>query len=144
MIPLRLSAIISPGGKLLFSDTDLLRSWLQRYAGKEIDVTLRSRTKDKTTPQCGYLFGHVVPQLAEYTGYSEEEMYGLLKYKFLKAVACLNSNPTSVHAEEYIRSLSTMTCEEVSKFIEDCVRFGTDIGAEIYPSQHFGGHTNET
>ena len=134
MIPLRLSALISQGGKLVVSDTDLLRSWLQRYAGKEIDVTFRSNTKDKTAPQLGYLFGHVVPQIATYTGYTEEEAYGILKYKFLHVFRM--DKDTVI---EYVRSLSEMTCEEVSKFIEDCVRFGTDIGAEIFPPTYYGG-----
>lgn len=135
MIPLRLKAIISQSGKLVFSDTDILRGWLDRYAGKTVDVTFQPHKEDKTQPQLGYLFGHVIPQITEYTGYSEEEIYGILKFKFLKVSPCGNGYSDF----EYVRSLADCSKEEVAKFIADCVRFGTEIGAEIYPSDKYGG-----
>jgi hypothetical protein len=141
VIPLKLLAIINSDGHVVFDEPELFRRWLDRYTETAIEVIVQARKRDKTQPQLGYLFGHVVPQIAGYTGYSEEEVYGILKYKFLKSRACLNSNADSVHAEEYVRSLADCTREEVSKFIEQCVQWGTQLGAEIFPANHYGGST---
>lgn len=138
MIPLKMPVTISNGGKLCFADTDLLRHWLECHAGKTIEVVFQSPKETKTHSQLGYLFGHVIPQIAEYTGYSEEEVYGILKGKFLKKMI--------VHGElgefyECVRSLSDsdVTREDVAKFIQSSVEFGLSIGADIYPAQHYGG-----
>lgn len=137
MIPLRCQAVINKQGKLIFvTDTDILRGWLERYAGKTIDVTFQSHREAKTRPQLGYLWGHVIPQIAEYTGYSEEEVYGLLKYEFL-----LVRLPKGEHGDYYesVRSLSDCNKEEVAKFIDDCISWATNLGCEIYPSESYGG-----
>lgn len=135
MIPLRLKALVSAGGKLVFEDSDLLREWLLRYASKSIEVVFRAPKKDKTGPQLGYLFGHVVPQIAEYTGYSEEEVYGVLKYQFLrKQIDYREGEPLFS-----IKSLADCTREEVSKFIQQCVEWGIQLGAEIFPPEYYGG-----
>jgi len=133
MIPLRLSAMISESGKLIFTDTDILRGWLERYSGKSIEVILKSVSKDKTLPQLGYLFGHVIPQIADYTGYSNEEIYDILKFKFLRVDQGTD--------RERIVGLSDSDAERTSHFIEDCVRFGRELGAEIFPSELYGGTT---
>lgn len=140
MIPLKLKAIISDSGKLCFSDTELLQCWLARYGGKTVDVTFGSHSEAKTQPQLGYLFGHVIPQIAEYTGYSEEEVYGILKGKFLMYVLPGRDIPSEWFDDTVcVRSLSDCNKEEVSKFIEQCIQFGTELGAEIWPAQNYGG-----
>ncbi len=142
MIPIRIDAHIMDGGNIFFTEIDTLKEWAKRYAGKDITVVFGTRKRDKTLPQLGYLFGHVIPQIAEYTGYSEDEVYGILKYKFLQAHVCLNSNSDkSVWCENYVRSLADCTREEVAKFIDDCVSWGTSLGCEIYPPDKYGGGT---
>ncbi len=140
MIPLKLQAIISNGGKLCFSDTELLRGWLEGNAGRTIEVVFQSPKDMKTQPQLGYLFGHVIPQIAEYTGYAEEEVYGILKGKFLTTILKVKDPATGLLVDTlYVRSLSDCSREEVAKFIQESVDFGLSIGADIYPAQHYGG-----
>ncbi len=134
MIPIRIDAHIMDGGNIFFTEIDILKEWAKRYAGKDITVVFGTRKRDKTLPQLGYLFGHVIPQIAEYTGYSEDEVYGILKYKFLKSTCGDGSYPL-----EYVRSLADCTREEVAKFIDDCVSWGTNLGCEIYPPDKYGG-----
>jgi hypothetical protein len=131
MIPLKLNAIISKSGKLMFLDTDLLRGWLSHYPGKEIQVTFDTRKQSKSTQQLGYLFGHVVPAIAGYTGYSDEEVYGILKKQFLTR--------NLGEENEYVASLSELDKASTTKFISQCVEFGLNLGAEIYPSDMYGG-----
>lgn len=137
MVPLKMSGIISDSGKLSFDDSDIVRNWLLRHSGKKVDLTFQSHSETKTQPQYGYLFGHIIPQIADYTGYSEEEVYGVLKYKFLrKQIDYRDGQPVfSVSS----LSDSSITKEVMAKFIGDCIAFGTELGAEIYPSEFYGG-----
>lgn len=142
MIPLRITAQVTGAGKLVFNDIDLLKEWLSRYSDRAVEVVFQTPKKDKTQPQLGYLFGHVIPAISEYTGHTEEEVYGILKYKLLKVHVPGRLAPDSIADEnDYVRSLADCTREEVAKFIDSAVGFGTQLGAEIYPPQYYGGNT---
>ena len=133
MVPLRLKATVSDHGTLTFSEPGILREWLIRYSGKIIDVVFKSHSVPKTQPQLGYLFGHVIPQISDRIGYTEEEVYNILKFKFLRV-------DIGTDRERVVGLSDTdADCGMVNTFIEKCIQFGTDVGAEIYPSKYYGG-----
>jgi len=127
MIPLKIYAIISPSGQLVFKNSELLKEWLRHNSDQEVQITLEKPKKAKTPEQLGYLFAHVVPAIAEFTGYSDDEAYGILKRYGKES------------GEPYEVSLSSLGKADVSKFIAQVVEFGQTLGAEIYPSDHYGG-----
>ena len=131
MIPLKLPATISPGGRLVVLDPDTLRSWCERYAEKDIEIVFRKRTASQSSEQRGYFFGHVIPAIASYTGYSEDELYGLMKEKFLERF--------TEDGQRYVLGISSLDKNELSQFIQEVVEFGQSLGAEIYPSDKYGG-----
>lgn len=126
MIALKFWGQVSDGGRLILEDTEGFKTHLLRFAGKPIELILKKPTKDATQEQRGYLFGVVIPAIADYTGYTEDEVYGILKGMFLRR--------HTKDGREYIMSLSQCNREEVAKFIDQSVNFGFEVGAEIPPS----------
>jgi hypothetical protein len=131
MIPLKINAVVSDGGRLIPLEPETLKGWLLQNAGKEIQLVLEHRKASKTQNQLGYLYGHVVPAIAGYTGYSADEMIGVLKGKFL--TRNLGTE------KEYVASLTELSKAEMSTFINQCVELGVGLGAEIVPSKNYGG-----
>jgi hypothetical protein len=138
MLSIKFQGRVSLEGRLCFDDIDLLRDWLAKYPGTEIDITIGKRKEDKTLPQLGYLFGHVIPQIAEYTGFSDDEIYGFLKGKYLSRYVDQTTGKGEI-VGLIVRSLSECSKEEVSKFIQQAVDFGAALGCDIYPPQHYAG-----
>jgi len=139
MITIRFTASISNDGRLCPDNVELLREWLRNHSGERIELTLGKCKEPKTTQQLGYLFGHVIPQIAAYTGYTDDEVYQILKAKYLYSII-----PDPVDKDvgvHCVRSLSECSKDEVSKFIQQCVDFGLSLGAEIYPPEHYGEPT---
>lgn len=132
MIPFRCVGKIVNGKLRILPSPDLLVEWLSRHENVDVEIIIRKPKQDKTLPQLGYLFGHVIPAICDVTGYSEEEMYDILKFKFLR----INKDTTW----ERVRNLSGIESDRavVAKFIKDCVEFGQSLGADIYPTESYG------
>lgn len=130
MIPLKFFAQIV-NNHLVFDDASSFKNYLQRYNGKEIEVCIKQRQKPKSQNQLGYFFGHIILQMAEHFGYTDEEMYGILKHKFL--IKFMDTE------KEYVQSLSELSRKETADFIDHCIRFGLELGVEIYPPEVFYG-----
>lgn len=137
MIPLKIRVVIDDA-KIHpdTNDVQLLKDWLATHEGAELELVLRKPTEDKTSQQLGYLWGHVIPQIADRIGYSKEEVYGMLKYKFLRYETDFDDGHESMCG---IRSLSELSKAEVSHFIDDSVTWGLYLGADIYPPKNYGG-----
>ena len=136
MIPLKIEATIS-GGKLCPSpkDVELLKDWLAANDRVQVAIIIRATEEARTTQQLRYLWGHVIPAVADHTGYSKDEVYGMLKYKYLRRyIDCRDGEPMYV-----VASLTELSKAEVTRFIEDSVAWGLYLGAEIYPPEHYGG-----
>jgi len=125
MIALKFQGQVSDGGKLTLRDRDLFDVALMKYVGQPVELVLQKPKKDKTPAQLRYLFGVVVPAMSEVTGFAEEEMYGILKRKYLTRHL--------EGGEEYVASLTQLTKEEVAAFIDKCLDLGVELGAEIVP-----------
>jgi len=116
-------------GHIILDDTELFIDYLKRYEGKDIEFCIQAKQHPKSHEQLGYLFGHIIPQIARQLGYTDEEMYGLLKQQFLKRTVTTDTKRV------YVMSLSEVSRKELSDFIESCIRFGIEYGAEIFPPE---------
>jgi hypothetical protein len=137
MIPLKLEATIQ-AGKLCPTPNgvDLLKSWLAANDGANIEVVLRAPNEERTKAQLNYLWGHVIPAIAVRTGYSKDEVYGWLKYKYLRRqIDYRDDDPVYV-----VASLTELTKAEVAKFIDDSVSYGLYLGSDIFPPENYGGN----
>lgn len=57
---------------------------LAKLEGKRVVLKVSRETKKRTSPQNDYFHGVVLPILAEYTGYTPDEMKDAIKWKFLR------------------------------------------------------------
>ncbi len=140
MLSIKFQGYISNDGKLCPDNVELLREWLSAHAGERIELSLGKPKEPKTLQQLGYLFGHVIPQIAMYTGYTDDEVYAFLKSKYLSEYILSDLGAQgSIDTTLIVKSLSECSKEEVSKFITQCVEFGQSLGADIYPPEHYKG-----
>jgi hypothetical protein len=78
---LRFSARITEDAKLELDDRTRFRAAVETLVGQRVEVELHRRKR--TGKQQRYYFGVVVRILADYTGYSVDEMHDALKARFL-------------------------------------------------------------
>lgn len=75
-----------------------------------VDITIRRHRKTRSDRQHRYYFGVVVAVLAEFTGYTSDEMHDALKWKFLRV------DPESLLPT--VRSTTSLTTVEFEDFLE--------------------------
>lgn len=85
----------------------------------DIDVSVKKRTKPRSSHQNRYYWGVVIEILSEYTGYEREEMHDALKMLFLRKPAHAPGLPDT------LRSTSDLTTKEFEDFLERVRRWAT-------------------
>ena len=129
---------IVKGGKLKFNDPAKLSLRLAGLEGKDVQVTVEQKRKQRSLEQNAYYFGVVVKILSEYTGYSKEETHDALRIKFLR-IGGSDDLPT-------IKSTTKLSTKEMTDYIEgikiwaitECDVFIPDADANI----EWGRETN--
>lgn len=112
-------------GKVLFEEKDLLKIHLSNLEGKEIEVIVRPRRKERTTPQNRWYWGCVVAIPAHHYGYTPDEMHTAYKLMFLRAPQdMLNGPPTLI-------STAKLTTTEFTEYIENCRKWCAEQGLFI-------------
>lgn len=69
-------------GKLSGHASQLIRRELENLEGKQVEIFITEPKKNRTTRQNKLLWSIYKP-MAEYTGYTEEELHELLKAEFI-------------------------------------------------------------
>jgi hypothetical protein len=92
------------------------------FAGKDVEIVVRKKRSRRTVPQ-NRLYRAYVKLLAEYTGYSEDEMHSIISYKFLKTEKV---NEDTGEVDEYIRSTSSLNKMEFTDFVESFKKWAED------------------
>ncbi len=100
--------------------------FLKRQEGKEVLVVLDTGAM-KTEKQLGYLFGVVFRIISEYTGFTVDEVYQVMKLRFARYV-----KPYKGNAVEFTKGLSDMSKLDAGKFIDNVVHYArTEMALEI-------------
>ena len=95
----------------------------QSLEGHDIEIILRKRRKDRSTPQNRYYWGCVIRTLSEFTGHSPEEVHESLKHKFLIE-----------HGDEQlprVKSTASLDTAEFARYVDDCIRLAAEFGCII-------------
>jgi len=71
-------------GKLIFERPVEVALRLQSLNGEQVQVTIEKRRKNRSNNENNYMWGVVIPILAEHFGYDNEEMHEALKWLFLR------------------------------------------------------------
>jgi hypothetical protein len=112
-------------GTLRFADGEKQRmaQYVRSLKG-DVSVTVKKRTKPRSSHQNRYYWGVVVAMLSEYTGYEHEEMHDALKLLFLRKPAHAPGLPDT------LRSTSDLSTKEFEDYLER-VRRWADIELSI-------------
>ena len=110
-------------GKVVFEKVDLLNGYLIGLEGKDIEIIIRKRKKNRTLSQNNWYWSCVVGIAAEHFGYEPDEMHEAYKFMFLRK-----------HTEgkpETVRSTTSLSTVEFSEYVEKCRQFCSEEGIVI-------------
>jgi hypothetical protein len=100
---------------------------LERYEGKAVEI--REHKKTRTLEQNSYLWV-VYKYIADFTGYTTEEVHSAMKYRFLPRTEVVIGE-TSASVPKSTKSLKT---KEFNEFIERVVSFAaSELSINIPP-----------
>jgi len=104
--------------KLSVYATNKIKEVIESMEGKRIQITLGNPRR--STKQNNSYWGIAVPLLADYLGYSNEEMHELLRFQFLKAFK--EDKKTGIMFE-YVRSTTDLDTLEFNEYYEKIQRW---------------------
>lgn len=115
-----------------------IRQMLALYEGKEVEITIRERKKRISQSQRGYFYAAIVPAFRLFyyengTLYDDPDMKHYLKKEVGKLTRTY-LGPDGKQ-ETRVRSLESLSKEEMSVFIEVCLQHAAEIGLMIPPSE---------
>lgn len=92
-------------------------AYLEGLEGKEVEEIIGEPEEPKTNPQLRYFHGVICELASEASGYTKEEVKGLLKGYFLTEYI---KSPDGKEIP-WVPSLADMKKPKMSKFIDDCI-----------------------
>lgn len=121
-------------GKVQLDNKTVFDLYVKNFEGKKIEITVEKEQVDITQSQWAYLFSVVYPAIANETGYSINEVDGVLKKRHLTVNKGLK--------KEYVKSKSNLKRKELSDFIDLVIRDAAEIGIVVPPANKFWGQEN--
>lgn len=126
------TAYVDESGEIRPEKVNETKGRLQRFVPKKdrrVTVTVGRYVKPKSNPQLALFHGPILSAWSEFCGYDLYEMKRELKRAFLKpqlAVSRLTGEETSE-----LPSLADLNVEEMTKFLDVCIREGHQRGIEF-------------
>jgi hypothetical protein len=108
------------------SQPDVLRAYLRRLDGQRVRLTVSKASEKRSTNANGYLWGVCYEAIAEWSGYTPEEVHALCKAMFIEPRP-LNLGGKVVE----IRSTAGMDSARFSAYVENVKRFAAEQGLYI-------------
>jgi len=90
-----------------------------------LEITVQEESQDTTLSQWSYYFACIVTPLSESTGYTKEEVDGIICKKFL------TQNPGT--DREYIKSKTKCNRAETAALIDQAAMFAAELGVVVCP-----------
>ncbi len=113
------------GGLLVLDRPKDHAKHVRSLAGQFVEVTIRKQRTQRSEKQSRYYFGVVIAVIADHLGYEKDELHELLAMRFLR----LDDDPVTGSPRRK-RTPKTDTAE-FSEYVEQCVRFGAELGVVI-------------
>jgi hypothetical protein len=124
------------GGKLLLDRPELYQAFIPTLEGLRIELTLEKESEDITKNQWAYLFAVLYPAIALETGYTVEEVDGMLKKRHLTVNRSLKN--------EYVKDKSSLNREQLAQYIDLCLLDAANLGIIVPPPDKNWRLKNET
>ena len=103
---------VTAQGRLHLEQRGMFRRWLSSLAGKDVELVVRRRRKQRSLQQNAYYHGVIVKILADHFGYRPAELHAALKYEFLRV------DPDDRRPLATVRSTTSLSTVEFEDFQE--------------------------
>lgn len=113
------------GKKLRLDDEASFRRHYSQFAGQKVELTIQPYQPVRSDAQHRYWHGVVVPLLAEFCGYTTDEMHEALKQRFL--------SEEDANGLTRVRSTRELSRKEFVEFVETVCQFAAELGLVIPP-----------
>ena len=104
--------------RLVFDRPEVFGAYVQGLVEKgDLELSVQPWRKEKSLQQIRYVHGVIFALCSESSGYTRQEVKGLLKGEFLTEYVVSPSGTKTA----YVKSLADLTMKEMSDFIEECI-----------------------
>jgi hypothetical protein len=137
---------ISETGKILFYHTDLWDEQRTSLAGKEFELTIKAKYKKPSVSQFNYYFGCILQACLKSESFSHYSKVEDIHSEVMSPMFLGYSTKVVVGGKSWIKqctkSLTELTKEETSRFIENVINFCGQEGiivpeAESYTNRYY-------
>jgi hypothetical protein len=106
------------GRKLVFDRPEVFGAYVQGLVEKgDLELSVQPWRKEKSLQQLRYVHGVIFALCSEASGYTRQEVKGLLKGEFLTEYIEAPDGKKIA----YVKSLADLTMPEMKEFIDDCI-----------------------
>ena len=120
-------AYVDERGMLLPDDPVRWRGALMRFRDKRVTVMVSREKQRRSLPQLRYLWGAVYPLLAEWSGYTKDELHEAMKWRHLKREVVL---PTG-ELVQTVGSTTKLSLEQMGEFVDAVLRDAAEWGVYV-------------
>lgn len=110
-------------GRLKLQEKEKLDKLINSLEGKEIEITVDKRRKNRTNNQNNWYWACVIGIPADHYGYTPDEMHEAYKFMFLRKEE--HGKPMTV------KSTASLSTEEFSDYVETCRTWAAKQGIDI-------------
>jgi hypothetical protein len=123
---------VDGNGKLDLYNRQGFAALCQHLKGKQVVLTMGAHKPTRSNNQNRYLWGVVVKTLADELGYTSDEMFDALKFKFLR----IEAEPENGRILPTVKSTSKLDTADFERFLDDVRMWAArDLGI-IIPLPH--------
>ena len=115
---------------IVYERSDLFCAYVQSLKG-DLECTIQPWRKEKSLQQLRYVHGVVFVLCSQASGYTVNEVKGLLKREFLTEYV---TSKTTGKEIPIVKSLADLTMAEMAKFIEDIIILAAKMWKCVIPS----------
>ena len=115
---------------IVYERSDLFCAYIQGLKG-DLECTIQPWRKEKSLQQLRYIHGIVFVLCSQSSGYTVNEVKGLLKREFLTEYV---TSKTTGKEIPIVKSLADLTMKEMSQFIEDVIILAAKQWSVVIPS----------
>jgi len=116
---------------LVYERPDLFCAYIQGLKEGDLECTIQPWRKEKSLQQLRYIHGIVFVLCSQASGYTVNEVKGLLKGEFLTEYVVSKTTGKEV---PIVKSLADLTMKEMSEFIEQIIILAAKQWSCIIPS----------
>jgi len=122
--------VVKKNGQLIFDRPEVRTAYIFGLKDGDYEEIIQKPQDPKSLQQLRYIHGVVFEVASQASGYTNEEVKGLLKGHFLKRYI---KSPTGKEVS-YVPSLADLKKDEMTDFIDKCIQFIAMYWQAVVPS----------